>query len=178
MEPNLILYHCNDIKRCHKFLKDTNYLIATKEDGKWLGSGMYFWDNTGNAEYWFKEKKKKDSDMEFIIVKAQVVLNKLLDLTDKNVCKSMELLWTSYKNAIHKNDDVDTGKKINILFDYYQQIFKPEYNVVKVFGQYRDDNTFIEYNPNSKIPQPTLGVKCIYCVKAKECIINREEVNT
>ena len=45
LRPNSILYHCNDSTRCQKFLQDHTYVIESQEDGIWLGSGMYFWDN-------------------------------------------------------------------------------------------------------------------------------------
>lgn len=59
IRENIKVYHCNDKQRCEKFLKEDNYLIWSEEDGIWLGSGMYFWDNLSNAKYWKGEKNEK-----------------------------------------------------------------------------------------------------------------------
>ena len=50
IESNLVLYHCNDEKRCSRFVNSDKYMIVSHEDGSWLGQGMYFWDNLGNAK--------------------------------------------------------------------------------------------------------------------------------
>ena len=73
LESNLVLYHCNDEKRCLKFLDSDTYMIISNEDGRWLGQGMYFWDNYGNAKYWEKVKQRKDIDKKYLIVKASII---------------------------------------------------------------------------------------------------------
>ncbi len=40
LESNLVLYHCNDEKRCLKFLDSDTYMIISNEDGRWLGQGF------------------------------------------------------------------------------------------------------------------------------------------
>ena len=59
IRPVNILYHCNDLERCKKFVSDKNYMINSEEDGNWLGRGMYFWDNPSNYKYWLKVKQRK-----------------------------------------------------------------------------------------------------------------------
>ena len=59
IRQNLILYHCNDFFRCHRFVHTEDYMIVSKEDGNWLGTGMYFFFILANAEYWMRKKKKK-----------------------------------------------------------------------------------------------------------------------
>jgi hypothetical protein len=179
MEANLKLYHCNDATRCDRFLSDMAYYINSKEDGIWLGSGMYFWDNISNAIYWRDIKIRKNRSLQYKIVSAHVILNKLLDLTDKQVCISMNLLWRTYQNTIRDYKEVELGKRINILFDYFHEFLALEYDVIKVYGYYKEDseNKFISYDPSIKRPQPRLDTKCIYNVKNINCISNRNEVN-
>lgn len=77
LRPNSILYHCNDSTRCQKFLQDHTYVIESQEDGIWLGSGMYFWDNATNANYWLKQKSRKQPEEKFEIVIAHVYMDQL-----------------------------------------------------------------------------------------------------
>ena len=77
LRPNSILYHCNDSTRCQKFLQDHTYVIESQEDGIWLGSGMYFWDNATNANYWLKQKSRKQPKEKFEIVIAHVYMDQL-----------------------------------------------------------------------------------------------------
>lgn len=179
MEANLKLYHCNDAKRCNRFLKDKNYYIISKEDGIWLGNGMYFWDNISNALYWQDIKIRKNKDGDYKIVSANVLLSKLLDLTDKQVCVKMNYLWNIFQNTIGDHKEVELGKRLNILFDYFHDILVAEYDVIKIYGYYKENskNEFISYDPNIKYPQPRLDTKCIYSVRNINCIFDRKEVN-
>ena len=78
IEPNIIVYHCNDIERCDIFLEKKDYMIESKEDGIWLGEGMYFWDNYSNANYWLHEKERKDTqDKQFSIIKGNAIISKI-----------------------------------------------------------------------------------------------------
>ena len=77
LRPNSILYHCNDSTRCQKFLQDHTYVIESQEDGIWLGSGMYFWDNATNANHWLKQKSRKQPEEKFEIVIAHVYMDQL-----------------------------------------------------------------------------------------------------
>lgn len=77
LRPNSIFYHCNDSTRCQKFLQDHTYVIESQEDGIWLGSGMYFWDNATNANYWLKQKSRKQPEEKFEIVIAHVYMDQL-----------------------------------------------------------------------------------------------------
>lgn len=80
IRPNVILYHSNDYERCNYFITKKE-LIYTKEDGIWLGEGMYFWDNENNANYWKSQKEnwnKKNKDNKPIkIIMTGVYIDKV-----------------------------------------------------------------------------------------------------
>ena len=97
--PYKILYHCNDKTRCQKFLDNKKFMIESKEDGIWLGNGMYFWDNLSNAKFWYRKKQQKHDEL--LIVQSNVYTDFLLDLTDLDVCNKMEQLW----NKVYKEND-------------------------------------------------------------------------
>ena len=98
VRPNSILYHCNDKTRCQKFLDNKKFMIESKEDGIWLGNGMYFWDNLSNAKFWYRKKQQKHDEL--LIVQSNVYTDFLLDLTDLDVCNKMEQLW----NKVYKEN--------------------------------------------------------------------------
>lgn len=137
VRPNSILYHCNDKTRCQKFLDNKKFMIESKEDGIWLGNGMYFWDNLSNAKFWYRKKQQKHDEL--LIVQSNVYTDFLLDLTDLDVCNKMEQLWNKvYKENEIKipKDKITLGVKLNYLYDYYN-MFKDVYQVIKVIGKYK-----------------------------------------
>lgn len=178
VRPNSILYHCNDKTRCQKFLDNKKFTIESKEDGIWLGNGMYFWDNLSNAKFWYRKKQQKHDEL--LIVQSNVYTDFLLDLTDLDVCNKMEQLWNKvYKENEIKipKDKITLGVKLNYLYDYYD-MFKDVYQVIKVIGKYKKtpQNSFYKYDLDSRRAEPTTAIKCIYNVKNVDAIATREKV--
>ena len=178
VRPNSILYHCNDKTRCQKFLDNKKFMIESKEDGIWLGNGMYFWDNLSNAKFWYRKKQQKHDEL--LIVQSNVYTDFLLDLTDFDVCNKMEQLWNKvYKENEIKipKDKITLGVKLNYLYDYYD-MFKDVYQVIKVIGKYKKtpQNSFYKYDLDSRRAEPTTAIKCIYNVKNVDAIATREKV--
>lgn len=178
VRPNSILYHCNDKTRCQKFLDNKKLMIESKEDGIWLGNGMYFWDNLSNAKFWYRKKQQKHDEL--LIVQSNVYTDFLLDLTDLDVCNKMEQLWNKvYKENEIKipKDKITLGVKLNYLYDYYD-MFKDVYQVIKVIGKYKKtpQNSFYKYDLDSRRAEPTTAIKCIYNVKNVDAIATREKV--
>lgn len=95
MQSRVVLYHSNVEEKCQKFILDAEYLIVSNnsKDNEWLGTGMYFWDNFGNASWWNKKQSSKNAAVSYKIVKANVNLEKLLDLTDYQVYSKLSDLW-------------------------------------------------------------------------------------
>lgn len=176
-ETNSLLYHCNDRKRSMKFLSSDTYMIISQEDGKWLGQGMYFWDNLSNARYWKGEKRRKRPEEDFIIVRARVSMEKLLDLMDQDICESIWEIWNAWKKRakiVSDENNIPLGKKLNVLYKMIPE-FKNSYHVFKIYGKYNKTppNNLFQYNLNSKLSEPTLAVKCIYNVKCNDAILER-----
>lgn len=80
LDAKIIGYHTNSLSKCMDFIT-TSHLVWCEEDGNWLGSGMYFWDNLSNAKFW-QVKKEKYGAIDVKIVRALLSLTDLLDLTD------------------------------------------------------------------------------------------------
>lgn len=178
VRPNSILYHCNDKTRCQKFLDNKKFMIESKEDGIWLGNGMYFWDNLSNAKFWYRKKQQKHDEL--LIEQSNVYTDFLLDLTDLDVCNKMEQLWNKvYKENEIKipKDKITLGVKLNYLYDYYD-MFKDVYQVIKVIGKYKKtpQNSFYKYDLDSRRAEPITAIKCIYNVKNVDAIATREKV--
>ncbi len=177
IRQNLILYHCNDFFRCHRFVHTEDYMIVSKEDGNWLGTGMYFWDNLANAEYWMRKKNRKEPYKNYSIVAAEIYLDQLLDLTDINVCNKIGRLWEEYqkKNVINDAKEYGLGYKLNILFQSIP-FFRDNFYVAKVYGKYNNTpkNKLWTYNVRGNRAEPTASVKCIYCVRNQAAIGEKE----
>lgn len=175
----LILYHCNEKSKCFKFVNTDGYLITSKEDGIWLGEGMYFWDNLSNANFWKNEKIRKDKAhiANFSIVCAKVDADKMLDLTDFNICNKISKMYESLsqKTGIELSITKQLGAKLNKLFEYFPA-FAQEYHIIKVYGKYNKtpSNNLFSYDIHSYSPEPTLAIKCIYSIKNSKCILEKE----
>jgi len=165
MIPNIIGYHTNDKDRCEKFIN--NFECIFSEDTYWLGYGMYFWDTKSNAVYWKNEKFRKHKNINIIwIVKANIILDSILDLTDTENAEDFENLWNEYIQKENISDaQIPIGKKIDILFDF----FELEYKAVKCFGDYYN-NIYIKNQDIFKTTKITQKIKTIYCVKNSENI--------
>lgn len=170
-EPNIIAYHCNDKKRCKVFIDDHSKLVWSEEEGIWLGSGMYFWDNMSNAKYWLKQKKKKNAKEEHTIIEGSLVISKMLDLTDKEICDEIQELWRAYSKDMGIDEKQPLGKKLNMLFES-SPMMREYFNVIKVNGKYikeKPSELFYFKSKGEKI-EPTLGTKTIYSAKNSECL--------
>jgi len=166
MIPNIIGYHTNAPEKCIDFLN--NDCIIESIDKHWLGNGMYFWDNLGNAHYWANEKKRKDNLPKVYIIRANIVVDQMLDLTDNDIINKINDIWNQYCYRKRINSDKPLGVKLNTLFKFYSN-FHSNYKVIKAVGYYKDHklhNFFIDSNVSSQ-------VKTIYCVKCSSKIIDK-----
>lgn len=179
MEAKAILYHSNKKERCRKFISGEEYLILSEnlKDDNWLGKGMYFWDNMGNAKWWNKKQCRRNPDISYTIVAVNVDLEKLLDLTDFQVYENLEKIWQDVCKKIKMSPDVPLGNKLNFLFD--TQDFLKEYAIIKVNGKYNGtpNKGFFEYNYKTRKAEPTMATKCIYSIRDEGCIIEKEIVS-
>ena len=155
-----ILYHCNDMERCNRFIKEPDFLIESKEDGIWLGSGMYFWDNISNAHYWEEKKAKEVSNVAIVV--AKVNGDRMLDLTDTAVCDRLETMYRRlYRSITHRDSKYETlGRKLNFLYEKVP-FFKENYDLVRVYGQYPKTPPSSLFRYENIQTKPTLAVKCI-----------------
>ena len=172
---NVLGYHCNDLDRCREYVENTLHMITAVEDGAWLGTGMYFWDTISNAEYWKREKKKKDPHREYRIVKSHLDLTNVLDLTDSMTYRQLERLWKALSNRIGLDecpDSVPLGKKLNLLFEHTALSRFPLVKVGAIYPKTPPCN-FFGYDPMKNAPQPFPSFKIIYCVKNDGCILSR-----
>ena len=178
MESKLILYHSNKENECNQFICEKEYLILSKNkrDDIWLGKGMYFWDNKGNAYWWNRKQCKKNPNIQYIIVAANARLDELLDLTDFDVYIKLEELWQNICRKIQRNSDVPLGNKLDFLFDI--QHFKKKYAIIKVYGKYNStpNRGIFRFDYSTVKKEPTIGVKCIYSIRDGRCIEEKELV--
>lgn len=176
MESKIVLYHSNEEKRCKDFVNKNNELILSEnlKDDIWLGKGMYFWDNRGNAKEWKCRQCRRNPNTKYCIVVANVVSDKLLDLTDVDVYKELDELWKEMCQKCGWDPDLQLGNKLNVLFEALD--FKEKYDLIKVYGKYNKtfNEGFYKFKYNTMKAEPTLAVKCIYSVRSANCIVEKE----
>lgn len=176
MEAKAILFHSNKKAECKKFVENENYLIISEnsKDNIWLGKGMYFWDNKGNARWWHNKQKERNTNEEYAITVANVKLDELLDLTDYDVYTTLDKLWSILCNNSKAKLDMQLGNKLNVLFEYNGFIKK--YAIIKIYGKYNatPNKGFFQYDCYSPKAEPTIAIKCIYNVKDVRCICQKE----
>ena len=171
--PNIVGYHANDEQRCRQFLNGET--IISSSDVHFFGFGMYFWDNLSNARYWAKEKRRKNSDStisQWWIVRAHINTSDVLDLTDEQILDTVNKLWVQYCRLSKCNVNAPLGKKLDILFDYFECL--SVYTIIKGNGRY-DRIHRVEFLDGSYIVN---NIKCMYCVKCRTVLLSRalEEV--
>lgn len=178
MESKIILYHSDEEIKCKKFIKERNNLIISgnSKDDIWLGKGMYFWDNLGNANWWKRKQCYRHQNKQYGIVAVNVILDNLLDLTDYDVYVKMEELWKKICELCNKDSKMPLGGKLNFLFEAFE--FGEEYDLIKVYGKYNytPNKGFFQFDYKSMKSEPTIGVKCIYSIRDEKCILEKEMV--
>lgn len=162
MKNIISLYHCNFENQINKLTEYSKLKISThSKDNEWGGSGMYFWDNLGNAKYWKKEKQKRQFNHNLKIIMCHIEFDideDLLDLTDFFVEKKMEELLYGLENT-KEIIKAPVGEKIDFLCK------KLDVKVVKFFGDYSRTPKTIFTDTDSYNTRITNKVKVIYCVK-------------
>ena len=176
MESKIILYHSDEEEKCKEFIDKENTLILSgnSKDDIWLGKGMYFWDNMGNAKWWRHKQCNRHPDKKYCIVAANAVLNNLLDLTDYDVYMYLDKLWMQICQLCNLDPNVQLGGKLNFLFDTLG--FEQEYDLIKVYGKYNNtpNKGFFRFDYNTMKSEPTIAVKCIYSIRNVNSIIEKE----
>ena len=164
-------YHCNDLEKTKNFIENKE-LVMTSENGHWLGSGMYFWDNLSTAHYWKSEKIRKDPTKSYEVCIAFIGLDDtFLDLTDLDIANKIQELWEELAKEKKWDSKAPLGLKLNLLYDAM-----PFFDVIKVSGSYprAKKGNLIQYNPSKRCPQPTENSRIIYSVKSDKHIIATE----
>jgi hypothetical protein len=177
VESKAILFHSNEEKKCEEFVSEKIHLISSenKRDDIWLGVGMYFWDNEGNAKWWNEKQSKRNLHKKYKIIRVNADTSNLLDLTDYDVYKKMEEIWKNLCKKINADSEKPLGYKLDTLFHSFPR-FKEKYMAIKVFGKYNRtpvDGLF-PFDCKSMKAEPTMAVKCIYNVKNYDCILKSE----
>lgn len=177
MESKVILYHSNKKEKCQKFINNESPLIISEntKDDIWLGKGMYFWNNKGNAKWWNRQQSFRHNNSEYsIIVINALFKDNLLDLTDFDVYMNLENLWKKFCLLLKYKYDMPLGNKLDILFDALN--FGEKYDLIKVYGKYNytPNKGFFSYDFKSMKAEPTIGVKCIYNIRKETCIIEKD----
>lgn len=186
----LPLYHVDTLERINDYINDEIFLDS-KEDGDWLGSGMYFWDNIANSKYWFAKRVRDDSTLDYGTVKVQQKFkeDELLDLTDVEImgkvlqCINLIEAMPEFKNI---NVREHIGTLLNVLYNITKKnslIFGFKFSVIKGIGLYRrtrlahNDDRLIDVN-FSRRPHLTHYMKTIYLFKHDECVIDHTKLLT
>ncbi|MBE4726277.1 hypothetical protein [Leuconostoc citreum] len=171
------VYHVDSENKITEYIQNNKFLDS-QEDGDWLGSGMYFWDNVANSKYWQAIKIRHNPAKTYKTVKVQQTFedNELLDLTDKEIMAST-LQYASVLEGRGKSQSRDVtkhmGALLNTLYEVTAEspeIFGFSFSVIKGTGLY--SKTVLSDNDNdlinttlSKTPHLTHFMKTIYLFK-------------
>ena len=172
MIPNIVVYHTNAKDKIEKFVSNKEMIYY--EDKHYLGYGMYFWDNDGNAKYWANKKLRESSLDEVYISKASLLLNgTILDLTNVDVIRMVRTLWIEYCDKIdEKNRYQFIGTIIDILRKYFPMI--NEMKVAKCHGDYSHYNKYKFLEDLGNKSYVDNRPRTIYTVTCDSKIVNPE----
>ncbi len=172
--PNIIGYHTNKKDKCQDFING-KLLLSKGTNDTWLGKGMYFWDNFSNAIFWRKKRMHSDKcpyEEYYGIVRSNILINNILDLTDENQRNKFANIWLIAKqnSAIKNLNNIGLGQKIDYIFESFPDLFK-EYPIIRAYTEYsylKERNSIFE-NTNF-----TYNIKNIYSVRDNSLLKNRE----
>lgn len=176
MKQSITLYHANSHAKCEDFLKNKQELIiADEHGGKWLGKGMYFWDNLSNAHYWCKEKirKEKIPYCSIVTVVACFEHENMLDLSDFEEHERIYNLWIKYCEITNTPSKEDIGTVLNTLFNALPE-FHNKYHIIKAIGSNYVVHSQLIDNYNNKKVSISLKSKVIYNIRVAHIISERE----
>ena len=168
------LFHVDTQKNNENFIMGGT-LPPSLEDGDWAGRGIYFWDNLGNAQYWLKEKNRKNQKQKYNIVRTylSVPANEVLDLTEPTEIRSFEESISTMQRMKLLDKKIGTKHKGAIINAYWKVLNSfgnaTLFSVVKVIGYYPKINNSIYFKENDtqKNIQPyvTIKGKVIYAIR-------------
>lgn len=127
----------------------------------WLGKGIYFWDNEGNAKYWYNHKKSEPVKIACVPLRLNDSIN-YGDFTDYNQLSFFDKAWRYYKR--HSNN-IKKGKEEDFV-DYLSE--KYDISVIRCTAVYPRIKIFefiAERMKKKSMPHICGNVKIIYCVK-------------
>lgn len=159
-DTQIPLYHCNYESVTSELMKGKLVISQHPNDDIWGGSGMYFWDNLGNANYWSTRKHGVTK-----IVRCIVSFNfddDILDLTDYDV-ESRFAKLINLTDGVIKNKPI--GKKIDYICDMINS------KIVRFFGEYEQTPQTDLINDTNVPNKLTNKVKVIYCIKNNDDLI-------
>ena len=182
-------HFCEHTRKCNAFVDKQLAIVATGPS-QWLGDGMYFWDNYGNALYWRRELNGDHIPEKDCMVTADIDMDYVLDLTDEEtqvrINRAMQDILQikkvsprnrshrSLRNKISKDEELTPGQRLDYLLKYSR--YRDELRgikVVKATGRHprlNDDNKVLSSLWGKKWPRPVVDTKIEYCVKDESAI--------
>lgn len=179
-KQRIIVYHAQTEERCEHFLSGK---FECSTDTKWLGCGMYFWDNMANALYWQKELKRKEPKGRIAITQALIEFcpDELLDFTDTETLATFERIWIflccmDRTKKLKRMTSAMIGSKIDKFLELEKDDeFFGNVKLVKGFGEYRDKKS-LNLTPDILWGTRLIcDVKVIYSVRTADVIKERWE---
>lgn len=174
------VFHVGEKAEIEKFCNDQNYLIYHEESGKWLGNGMYFWENMYDANYWYKNLKSKYPQEEYSCTKGSLKVeeNLMLNLTNRGDVQNFEEELRHLCSLTKKEMKDSPGANINLYYKLYYEYFSMRpFTVAKVFGQYDsipvDDLIYKHSKESARVVQ---NIRTIYSVLEADNVCARNEV--
>lgn len=176
MNSVMSLYHCNENSIVDEVLVNNEKidLLKSRKDKYWLGTGIYFWDNLGNAKYWKENKEQKNKDKIYSILKVCVCLDSALNLTDPDVGRQFERvinLIIEYMPCVNIKK-IGFGEKIDFISENFPKYMK-DYEVIIADGYYANSvNKIFPTQKNKYFPRLTEKNKRIYNVIKQNAIVS------
>lgn len=181
-------HYSGDYQRCKDFV-DYHELIIASGDSQWLGRGMYFWDNYGNALSWRRYKGGDSIPVERCIVTADISMDdSVLDLTDEITQGKLTKLVLAaqgekgFPERAKLEDEQSLGEVLDFLM--YRSRFRDNLKEIKTVkassghNRLRKKNAVLSELCWPKWPRVTFDTKIEYCVKDVSAIGTQEWVHS
>lgn len=149
-----IVYHTTSIDNANKIIK-SNHFRASDKSNEWLGTGVYFWEDKSQSEWWRNNIKGISKENTAII---EVNLKcKFSEYRDLNILDNMKEFETICQEVINNDKFILKSKSDSELRNFYCNYYKRKLKLKLISYDFRIRGSVNKFGFSRRAIQYCLG---------------------